>query len=73
MLELTHRSATGNLLRVKDLPKVPPYAAARVGFEPTILRSQGTERTTVPPCPMSVCLRVISSIMFILLKLLNPN
>ena len=29
-----------------------PYVAARVGFEPaTLLRTQGTEPTTEPPCP----------------------
>ena len=28
-----------------------PYAAARVGFEPATLRSQGTERTTAPTRP----------------------
>ena len=26
-----------------------PYMAARVGFEPATLRTQGTERTTEPP------------------------
>ena len=28
-----------------------PYMAARVGFEPATLRTQGTELTTEPPCP----------------------
>ena len=32
-----------------------PYAAARVGFEPATLRSQGTERTTAPPRPIYIC------------------
>jgi len=28
-----------------------PYVVARVGFEPTIFRTQGTELTTKPPSP----------------------
>ena len=46
--ELTRRSATGNNIASEGLAQ-GPYAAARVGFEPAILRSQGTERTTAPP------------------------
>ena len=39
--EIARRSAT-----VKDLPKV--YVAARVGFETTTLRKEGTEANTDP-------------------------
>ena len=38
-------------LRVKDLPKAPPYMVARVGFEPATFRTQGTEPTAEPPHP----------------------
>ena len=31
-----------------------PYMAARVGFEPATLWTQGNELTTEPPCP-AVC------------------
>ena len=33
-----------------------PYVAARIRFDPTTLRSQGTESTTVPPHPTSMLL-----------------
>ena len=39
-------------LRVKDLPRVPIYAAAWGGFEPATLRLQGTEHTPTPPRPI---------------------
>ena len=36
-------------LRVKDLPN-GPYMAARVGFEPMTVPTEGTEPTTEKPC-----------------------
>ena len=38
-------------LGATDLPKVPIYVAARVGFEPVTFRTQGAEPTTEPPRP----------------------
>ena len=32
-----------------------PYMAASVGIEPATFRTQGTEPTTEPPCPIMVC------------------
>src|SRR6218665_1974849 len=32
-----------------------PYVAARVGFRPATLRTQGTELTAEPPCPTIYC------------------
>src|SRR6218665_1786989 len=31
------------------------YMAARAGFEPTTLRSNGVVSTNAPPCPTKVC------------------
>src|SRR6218665_1899785 len=48
--ELTRRSATGNCeLRTCQ----GSYVAARMGFEPATLRTQGTEVSTEPPRPTS--------------------
>src|SRR6218665_3987992 len=35
-------------MRVKDLPKINPYMAARVGFKLATLQMQGTELITTP-------------------------
>ena len=47
MLDLTrealHATASEGLVQ-------GPYVAARVGFEPATLWTQGTEPTTEPPC-----------------------
>ena len=32
-----------------------PYMAARAGFEPTTLRSNGVVSTNAPPCPTNTC------------------
>src|SRR6218665_2693782 len=50
--EFTRRSATGNC-RQRTCPRSLAYMAARVGFEPTTLRSNGVVSTNAPPCPMS--------------------
>ena len=36
------------------------YLAARVGFEPATLWTQGSELTTEPPCPTMIALRVFN-------------
>src|SRR6218665_1960130 len=41
-------------LQVKDLPKVPPYMAARAGVEPTTLWLRVIASTNAPPCPTVV-------------------
>ena len=42
-----------------------PYVAARVRFEPATLRTQGTELTTEPPCPLSIiCFMLLRSQVF---------
>jgi len=47
--ELTRRSARGNYM--SDGLAQGPYVVARVGFEDTTFRAQGTELTTEPPLP----------------------
>ena len=41
-------------LCVTDLPKVPVYVVARVGFAPDTLRTEGTELPTEPPRPTHI-------------------
>src|SRR6218665_1411157 len=38
-------------LQVKDLPKVPPYVAARAGVEPTTFRLKVIDSIKAPPRP----------------------
>src|SRR6218665_547798 len=42
-------------LRMKDFPRVPPYVAARVGFEPVTLWSTAIDSTDEPPRPTHSC------------------
>ena len=42
----------------KGLAQGPVYVAARAGFEPATLRSNGIDSTNAPPRPTNMCLRV---------------
>src|SRR6218665_1978595 len=44
-------------LRVRNLPKVPIYVAAKMGLKPTTFQTKGIKSTNEPPCPTIISLQ----------------